>query len=73
MKYLVKPIKYKQMDDLFTTLGDALNPNSKDTNEIYQVYLNGSWITDCDTRVEAETLINSRADEGEFEVMKLKL
>jgi len=65
------------MDDLFTTLGDVLNPNSKDmddiTNEIYQVYLNGNWITDCDTHKEAEALMNSRAGEGDFEVMKLTL
>jgi hypothetical protein len=39
---------------------------------IYQVYLNGNWIRDCNSYEEAETIANGNAMNGSVNIEKIK-
>ena len=42
-------------------------PNIK----IYQVYLNGNWIADCNSFEEAETIANCNAHKGSVDIERM--
>jgi len=45
-----------------------LRPSVQSSSELYQVYINGQWIADCDNYEEAETIANAKANEGEINI-----
>jgi hypothetical protein len=38
---------------------------------MYQVYLNGSWIADCNSFEEAETIANGNAMNGSVDIERI--